>query len=47
MDFANALKAAIRPNFLLSLVVGLVILGLVNGLLPADYKISKLYKNLI
>lgn len=46
MDFANALKSAIRPNFLISLLVGLVIIALINGLMPAEYKLSKLYKNL-
>lgn len=42
MDFVNAIKSGVRPNFLISLLVALVILALINGFLPANYKISKL-----
>jgi hypothetical protein len=42
MDVASALKDGIKPNFLISLLVALVILALINGFLPAEYKISKL-----
>ena len=47
MDFANALKSAIRPNFLIGVLIALVVIALANSLMPAEYKISKLYKNLI
>ncbi len=42
VDIANAVKTAVKPNYLISLLVAMIILGLINGLLPAEYKISKL-----
>ena len=42
MDVGSAIKTAVRPNYLISLLVALIILALINGFLPAEYKISKL-----
>jgi hypothetical protein len=42
MDIASAVKSGVKPNFLISLVVALAVLALVNGFLPAQYKIGKL-----
>lgn len=46
VNVASAIKSGIRPNFLISLLVALVILALVNGMLPAQYKISRLIAGL-
>ena len=42
MDVGSAIKTAAKPNYLISVLVALVILGLINGLLPAEYKMSKI-----
>lgn len=42
MDIASAVKSGVKPNFLISLMIALIILALINGFLPAQYKMSKL-----
>ena len=42
MDVGSAIKTAAKPNYLISVLVALIILALINGFLPAEYKISKL-----
>lgn len=46
MDVASAIKQGLRPNFLLSLLVALIILALINGFLPAQYKLGQLIRGL-
>lgn len=41
-DIGTAIKSGTRLNFLVSLLVALIILALINGLLPDQYKISRL-----
>jgi len=46
MDIANAVKTGVKPNFMISLLVALVVIALVNSLLPAQYKVSRLFAGL-
>lgn len=46
MNLESAIKSGIRPNFLITLLVSLIVLALINGFLPAEYKISRLLAGL-
>lgn len=46
MDVVNSVKGGLAPNFLIKVTMALIILALVNGFLPAEYKISKLISGL-
>jgi tetrahydromethanopterin S-methyltransferase subunit B len=46
LDVTNAIQNGIRPNFLIGLLMGLIVLALINTLLPANYKLSRVLSGL-